>query len=282
MPDPLNPTPAELRDLKLRSSNEWTEDAVQTAKLTRGSTPKVLVAEGDSWFSFPPGLDILDQLANSHDYAISRCAEAGDTLENMVYGTEYRSGFQRREPQLEEVLRRIDRLKPAALLFSGGGNDIAGPEFAAFLNHADSGLPDFRSDIASVMIDTVFENAYRTLINRVARVNPNLHIFAHGYAEPIPDGRGVDILFFTFAGPWLLPALTRKNIPRLRGQAILRDLIGRFNAMLARLAAQHPKFHHVDLRAEIGPNDWRDELHVSNAAWARCAKKFHEAMLPHI
>ena len=43
-----------------------------------------IVAEGDSWFDYPPGMDILDCLKKYYDYRIIRHADAGDTLLNMA------------------------------------------------------------------------------------------------------------------------------------------------------------------------------------------------------
>ncbi len=96
-----------------------------------------------------------------------------------------------------------------------------------------------------------------------------------GYGHTVPTGLGVDVLFFTFAGPWLKPALAMKGIFDLIEQRNAAfTLIDKYNAMLAELAAQHDKFHHVDLRSMIDPgNDWVDELHLCNNAFARVAQR---------
>ena len=43
-----------------------------------------IVAEADSWFDYPVGLDILDHRKRDYGYGNFKVAEAGDTLENMV------------------------------------------------------------------------------------------------------------------------------------------------------------------------------------------------------
>ena len=72
---------------------------------------------------------------------IESFAKAGDTLENMIYGTGINRQFQRVNPTIELVLGRIHALQPKVVLFSGGGNDVAGDEFESYLNHKSSGLP---------------------------------------------------------------------------------------------------------------------------------------------
>lgn len=64
------------------------------------------MAEGDSWFDYPVRLDILDHLKRDYRYEIFKVAEAGDTLENMVYGTEFESNFSRREPPYRNDVER--------------------------------------------------------------------------------------------------------------------------------------------------------------------------------
>jgi hypothetical protein len=54
------------------------------ARFEEASTQQRIVAEGDSWFDYPVGLDILDHLRRDYRYDIFKVAESGDTLENMV------------------------------------------------------------------------------------------------------------------------------------------------------------------------------------------------------
>lgn len=49
--------------------------------------PGPVVAEGDSWFDYPPHRDILDHLVDLYGWRVRRLSRAGDTLENMVLGT---------------------------------------------------------------------------------------------------------------------------------------------------------------------------------------------------
>ena len=237
-----------------------------------------IVSEGDSWFDYPPGTDLIDCLRNNHNYYIKNYAKAGDTLENMIYGTGINNDFQRTSPSIEKVLRKISQLQPRIFLFSGGGNDIAGEEFASYLNHKNSGLPSLRGEYIENMINTVFKKYFEDLLEKVSLISPNTNIVTHGYGHTIPTGKGVKVLFFNFSGPWLRPALAMKGIfdPTEQKEAVER-MINSFNEMLSVLDSQNGNFHHVDLRGYIDPyNDWSNELHLKNSAYARAAKLIHE------
>src|SRR5829696_2901536 len=95
----------------------------------------VLLAEGDSWFDYPMQ-DVLELLEDDHLYDVESVAHMGDCVEDMAHS----------EGQFGELSRRLEKLIgegkiPRAILLSGGGNDIAGDEFAILLNHAASSLP---------------------------------------------------------------------------------------------------------------------------------------------
>jgi len=241
---------------------------------------KTIVAEGDSWFDYLPGTDIIDCLRYYHDYLIYNHAKAGDTLENMIYGTDINGRFERVSPTIDKALRQIERLKPKVFLFSGGGNDVAGEEFDSYLNHKDSGLPALRAQFMDHVINEVFRKYFEDLIAKVAEASPETHIVIHGYGHTIPTGEGVDFLFFTFAGPWMRPALARKGIIDPAEQRnIVFALVDKYNEMLKDLAQHHPKFRYIDLRDMLDPDrDWVNELHLRNSAFARVAQKIHDVI----
>lgn len=101
-----------------------------------------LIAEGDSWFDFPFN-DVLKALDDEFGYEIESVASKGDTIESMAY-----SGGQ-----LDALVRRLERMlryqhTPKAILLSGGGNDVAGDEFAILLNHAASPQAGLNSELS--------------------------------------------------------------------------------------------------------------------------------------
>jgi len=251
---------------------------VRMVRTIRAAAPVQLVAEGDSWFDYLPGTDIIDCLRNHHDYEIDKYAHAGDTLENMIYGTGINRKFQRTPPSIDVVLRRLAEVKPKVFLFSGGGNDVAGDEFESYLNHKLSGLTVLRKDFLGQMINVIFRKYYEDLIQKVAAVSPDTYIVTHGYGHTAPTGEGVDFLVFTFAGPWLRPALARKGVfDSVEMRKTVFAVLDAFNDLLADVAAKNAKFRYVDLRKMLdADNDWANELHLRNSAYARVADRIHK------
>lgn len=78
----------------------------------------------------------------------------------------------------------------------------------------------------------------------------------------------------------MLPALLQKGVrDGAQRRAVVRELIDRYNAMLADVqATSGGRLVHVDLRGEIADADWRDELHLKNSAFRRCAARIAEAV----
>jgi len=275
-----------------KEMDNWSKEEIEHFK-TKARTPRpigalgvrgievgTLIAEGDSWFDYPVGTDIIDCLRNYYGYDIINYAKAGDTLENMIYGTKINRRLEPVSPSIADVLARLADLKPKVFFFSGGGNDVAGDEFESFLNHKQSGLPYLRQSYLHDMVHTVFRKYFEDLIAQVAAVSPDTFIFVHGYGRTAPTGEGVDILVFNFAGPWLLPALARKRIldTNEQRQAVF-TCIDTYNDLLHDLSLQHPKFNYIDLRDMLDPDhDWVNELHLYNSAYARVAERLHEAI----
>jgi hypothetical protein len=138
-----------------------------------------------------------------------------------------------------------------------------------------------RTEYIDYMIHVVFKKYFEDLIARVSEKSPNTHILTHGYGHTIPTGKGVDLLLFTFAGPWLRPALAMKRIfDPSQQRAAVETMIDTYNEMLAELAKSYEHFHHIDLRGMLDPeSDWCNELHLKNSAYARAADAFHETIV---
>lgn len=253
----------------------------------------IVVAEGDSWFDYKPayidGKDLLGHLQTSGRINVYRVSKAGDTLENMVYGTDttgHGPGLAPKlPPQIEKTLAAIRNENADAFFFSGGGNDLAGVELAGYLNHKDWGAPTLRSGTLDYIFGIYFEKALTDLIAKVHLVKPGLPIFLHGYDYAVPDGRDVGFLGFSFAGPWLKPALTQKRyLPLDDGRKIMMDVLDRFNAALKRVADAHKDVHFIKLLGTLRngagyKNDWANELHPTSRGFKTLANVIEESML---
>jgi hypothetical protein len=255
--------------------------AATRALLGPAPTAGVLIAEGDSWFDYP-GNDVLGVLEDDYGFDVESVAHKGDRVEDIAHSQEQFMAFTRR---LEKLLQ--NNKVPRAILLSGGGNDIAGEEFAILLNHAASGLPRLNEDIVRGVIDVRLQAAYASIISGITTVAKSylgrpLPIVTHGYDYAIPDGRGFLGGFWFLPGPWLRPGFTAKGYGDLAANtAVVAQLINRFNVMLKQLT-ERPEFghvHYLNLRKTLRgdgkyKSDWANELHPSQSGFKLVAQKF--------
>jgi lysophospholipase L1-like esterase len=245
----------------------------------------LLVAEGDSCFDYPFH-DVLSMLEDEHGFDVESVAHKGDTVEDMAYSGGQFDDFVR----LLEKLLRQGRV-PDAILLSGGGNDIAGDQFAMLINHAASGLPPLNDDVVHGVIDIRARNAYAFLISGLTEIAMRLlqrpiPIVLHGYDYAVPDGRGVLGGFAFLPGPWLQPGFHRKGHGDTDANVdVMEQLINTFNAMLRQLAGAVGFGHvrYVDLRGTLSnaanyKRDWANELHPTERGFRSVAQKIADAV----
>lgn len=236
--------------------------------------PLVLLAAGDSWFDYPltgNGLpfvrtDIIEQLKY-----------IGDTPPKIINLAHYGEAATV-SMSLPKQKRMIDALndksywldeKPDAILFSAGGNDIAGDQFCIFLNYNDSkslGLNQDRFEKALNMI----EACYLDLFAFRDRLAPNVPIISHCYDFPIPSG-----IHPLCAGPWLKPSIDYCKWNISQGTKIVHEALATYRMMLLKLAGRPENhFYVVDTQGLLKPQDWANELHPNPAGFKRLAEKF--------
>lgn len=253
----------------------------------KGPSNGLLIAEGDSWFDYP-FFDTLERLEDGFGFEIESVAHKGDTVEAMAYDANQTAGLGR----LFDKLGR-QQSQPRAILLSGGGNDIAGDEFAIMLNHAASGLPPLNDKVVEGVIDVRLKAALVSVISGVTALSRHyferaVPILIHGYGHAIPDGRGYLGGAWILPGPWLKPGFTQKGYPDLATNAgLMAELIDRFNSMVQTLAAL-PGFRHVtyvDLRTVLDSDlsaykkTWNDELHPTKPGFGTVAAEFAKVIL---
>ena len=217
-----------------------------------------LLAQGDSWFDYAPGTDLIDCLHAHHGHTITNLAVGGSTLNDEAYGPVPREFFGLGFPQsddpdrITELVHHIRQVRPQALLLSAGGNDIAGDEFFSFVNNARSGLASVNAEVLTGGVNGTFKTAYTYLIETAlaaaADAGLTMPIFTHGYDYPWPDGRGLIAFLGWKVGPWFDDTFTHKNYPyedddtaQLRARHdIVAQFIDALNTMLRGLASAHP------------------------------------------
>jgi lysophospholipase L1-like esterase len=245
----------------------------------------VLVAEGDSWFDYP-WTDVLGELEDAYGYDVESVARAGDRVEDMAYHDGQLANFTR---AIEKVVRRGS--VPRAILLSGGGNDVAGREFATLLNHAQSTTPGLNDAIVRGIVDERIRLAYVRILGAVTSVCEQLlgrrvPIVVHGYDYPVPDGRGFLGGWWLLPGPWMEPGFRAKGYGVLADRVrIAAELIDRFNAMLRGVAAlsAFPHVKYVDLRRTLSTGSdykrwWENELHPTIRGFGAVTKKIASAL----
>jgi len=264
----------------------------------------LLIAEGDSWFDYPRH-DVLEELEEKHGYdVVESLVHRGDTVEQMAY----------EDGQLYKVAKRLlkeakklqdddgNQLAPKAILLSGGGNDIAGTGFQLLLNHKQSGLPVLNDRVVRGLIDDRLDCAITSLISSLTYLceyifKARVPILIHGYAHPVPDGRGFLGGGWGLPGPWLEPGFRQKGYgasrenPRALAEntEVMKVLIDRFNAVLGRIARRPALRGHVryvsvldtltnELQGGKYKRSWADELHPNESGFRKIAARFDEEL----
>lgn len=249
----------------------------------------VLVAEGDSWFDYPFH-DVLGILEDRHHFRVESVAHKGDTLEEMAYDDNQLDSLERKMQHLQS-----DARVPRAILLSGGGNDIAGDEFAVLLNHRSSTLGTLNGKIIDGLINERLRFAVLSAIATVTRLsklyfNRVTPVVIHGYGYPVPDGRGYRGGAWLLPGPWLEPGFRRKGYLNLvENSGVMVNLIDAFNAMLATIPQQKGLEHvtYLDLRSILSNElagrayrkSWDNELHPTKAGFQSVADEFSKVLL---
>ncbi len=260
--------------------------ALKTARAERfaagapaAPTPLVMLAHGDSWFDYPlNGNDLslsetdviahLQSMGNLHP-VIQNISHYGDaTSEEMSWPKQ-----QRLIDSLKDPANWLEKGKPDAILFSGGGNDVAGDQFCIFLDYADASGPGLGANRFQEALEMV-EASYQDLFLFRDRNAPAVPIFGHCYDFPIPNG-----VHPVCAGPWLLPSLTFAGWSEAQGVGILKDALLAFRSLLVNLASiPANKFILVETQNTLAPTDWANELHPYPNGFQNIAQKFVDAL----
>ncbi len=240
--------------------------------------PLIMLAQGDSWFDYPltgNGLPLADTDVIAQ---LRRIGEMPPTILNLAHYGEAAT-VELSLPKQERIITALRDQenwldgKPDAILFSAGGNDIAGDQFCIFLDFNDGHTPGLNVDRFTKALGMV-EACYLEFFALRDRVAPGVPIFGHCYDFPIPNGAHPPCI-----GPWLKPSLDFCNWPAAQGRTIVRDALAAFRAMLVRLAGEPcNNFQMVDTQGVLTASEWANELHPVPPGFRKMAQKFASAL----
>lgn len=243
----------------------------------RPERPSV-VAEGDSWFAYPPpnlaGLDdrsnLINWLSRATPLNLLQLSSNGDEAVSMLSG-----------PSKHRLISVLQRFDIDFLLFSGGGNDIVGRHDMDYLLRGETlsaGAP-LEACLHLERVNrrlTLIELAYAELIDfcKTFSKNPDIRVITHCYDYPLPSAHGArflgGILRLDNARSWMYPALMRKGIPEDRHGDIARWLIDQLAERLLGLEDRSDGLLSVvDTRGIVDADQWVNEIHPDRAGFAR-------------
>lgn len=221
-----------------------------------------IIADGDSWFDFPrclgTGGGIISHLEDLTGLEIINLAHHGDGTQAML------SLAKDQLPRLERELAGAD-----ILLFSGGGNDIAGDQLVTILNQNCDGDPlkAINWDRLRAFLDLTMA-MYLDLVELREEIAPNCLLITHEYDFPIPSSTGV-----LWLGPWLKPSLEwcGWKLPDHQ-RLIVKMLLAEFARRLSGMAI--PNRLHIKTQGTLAETDWHDEMHPNRDGFQKLAEKF--------
>jgi hypothetical protein len=253
-------------------------ESAHTLSASISNKPLVILAQGDSWFDYPltgNGLpiadtDVIAQLRRIGDMppTILNLAHHGDAATDEM-------SFPKQERIIAALRDKANWLdgRPDSILFSAGGNDIAGDQFCIFLDFNDGKALGLNNDRFGKALGMV-EACYLDLFALRDRVVPDVPIFGHCYDFPIPNGAHPPC-----AGPWLKPSLDFCNWSVAQEKSIVHEALAAFRDMLRRLESEpRNNFHMVDTQGVLTSEEWANELHPEPVGFQKIAQKFADSL----
>jgi len=235
-----------------------------------------ILADGDSWNDYPLVMlthgGLSDHLSNLLGLPILNLASAGDSSEETM-------GLIRSQ-RLENALPGTD-----LLLWSSGGDDIAGDWFKVALNEkVDDDItqainwPRLNAKFALMIAD------YEDLLEIRDRIVPKCLLVTHSYDYPPASVMGSPAKLFgvPVLGSWLQPGYAYCGwTDPIDQAAITKIFLTAWNAQLVALNAKYPaRWQHVNTQGTCLPEDWQNELHDKDSGWIKLAKTINAQLLP--
>ncbi|MBT4523101.1 MAG: hypothetical protein HOC23_24115 [Halieaceae bacterium] len=249
-----------------------------------------IVAEGDSWFSYPrkwiaAGADmnilphIADKIGGTDTANLLRLSANGDEAVDMTSGKQF--------ARLYKIFKK-NKSHIQLVLFSGGGNDIVGKrDMLPLLNEYEAGmtyLECINMDRLERRLDSILL-AYSRLLDLCEDIIPEAKIITHTYDIAKPWDQGAEFFWgLVKTQPWVYPYLVRRNIPRALHLPTMRYILEAFADRLVALAnepANRERIHVVATQGTLRPGskiDWENEIHPSDTGFKKITAKIYAQM----
>jgi hypothetical protein len=280
-----------------KDENNRIKSGIEHRRALKKPLPKVpldFLAIGDSWFEYPlNGNDLPFPPVPPQNFAIVAASQLGSMgspppriLNQALHGQAATAVLSwKNQDTIRKVL--IDPSQwlnqntglPDAILISAGGDDVAGDQFAVYLDYGGTGglnQARFQGVLDSIQACYMDLFAFRDIFAK------NVPIIGHCYDYAIPNN-----VHPICAGPWLLPSLHFAGYDYNEGLKIISDAMDRFHTLLHNLAIDKTvlpytttnNFVLVDTRNTISrnpsrPNGWANEIHPYPAGFTALANKF--------
>ena len=245
-------------------------------------TPLMILSHGDSWFNYPltgngPPIGDTDIIAH-----LKRMGNPKPKILNLSHfgdATTDEMGLEKQKRLIKALTTPQNWIsgKPDVILFSGGGNDIAGDPFCIYLNYKDSGLPGLDVDRFAGRLASM-KASYLDLFLFRDRYANGVPIFGHGYDNARPMNPHPPC-----TGPWMKPSLNFTGWNDEEGAAILLDALTRFRGVLTDLEASSKNYNFTVVHTEgtLAKEDWANELHPHPPGFKKLADRFLTALQSH-
>jgi hypothetical protein len=252
----------------------------------------IVFCEGDSWFSTPLSMNILDWLVfatpEEEDSGVPVLGRGG-----LFYRDEG-SGHMAIDMFTPKNVKRLVKAYEAfdfdIALLSGGGNDFVSSYLKkTFAKHQSPMSVDdaFGLVVASERYEEV-KGALERMLTAMVETRPKTPIVMHTYCYPLKLGVhgaltlpniGAIAAFKKQVGPWIGPHVSGALPEIADRRAFARKMIDGYADRVLFPLQKDPRFKKnlriLDLRNDCPhESDWFDEMHPTGAAFHRLSKKF--------
>lgn len=249
-----------------------------------------IVAEGDSWFSYPPKSLVFGKKSNAMDHIHGFTRVDGQPHANILRleasGDEAVEMTDPEKSQFQALRRTLRDCKPDLLLFSGGGNDIVGKRDLPPLLRDWSEGASAKECVEGTLFEerlAEIQSAYERILGACEELSPNTFVITHAYDLPQPRDRGAEFFWgLEITQPWLHPYLVKKGIRDATLQReVAEHLLTGFRRTLDALAVTTTQLRVAPTQGTLTPGSeehWLNEIHPTSEGFRLVARVIYSEM----